>query len=228
MEINAAVATRKSVRAFSDRPVSIHIVREILELAARAPSGSNLQPWHVYGLMGQAREELIRRVKSKLAELPRGEPPEYNIHPPDLCDPYKSRYLRAAGLMYGAIGISRDDMAARQRHLAKNWEFYGAPVGLIFTIHRQMEPGQWADLGMYMQTAMLLARAYGLDTCAQEAWALWPKTLRECLSIPDDEMVVCGMALGHADGQAPVNAFASERVPFDEYATLLDRIEKGK
>src|SRR5271154_6255263 len=100
MHISAAVATRKSIRAFSDRPVSVDIVREILELAARAPSGSNLQPWHVYALMGQAREELIRRVKSKLAELPRGESPEYNIHPPDLCEPYSSRYFRAASLMY--------------------------------------------------------------------------------------------------------------------------------
>ena len=228
MDVSAALATRKSIRAFSDRPVPIRIVREILELSARAPSGSNLQPWRVYALLGQAREELIRRVKSKLAELPRGESPEYNIHPPDLCEPYSSRYFRAASLMYGAIGISREDMGARQRHLAKNWEFYGAPVGLIFTIHRRMEPGQWADLGMYMQSAMLLARGYGLDTCAQEAWALWPRTLRECLSIPDHDMVVCGMALGHSDPHAPVNRFDSERAAFQEYATILDSIEPAK
>jgi nitroreductase len=228
MDVSAALATRKSIRAFRDQPISINIVREILELSARAPSGANLQPWRVYGVMGQAREELIRRVKSKSADLPRGEPPDYHIHPPNLSEPYSSRHFRAAALMYDALGISRDDMAARLRHLAKNWEFYGAPVGLIFTIHRQMEPGQWADLGMYMQSAMLLARDYGLDTCAQEAWALWPKTLRECLHIPDDEIVVGGMAIGYADKSAPVNGFASERVPFQDYATILETIEPGK
>lgn len=224
MDVRSALATRKSVRAFSDRPVPAGIVREILELAARAPSGSNLQPWRVYALLGQARDELVKRVRAKLPHLPRGEPPEYNIHPPDLFEPYQSRYLHAAAHMYRAAGIARDDMSARQRHLAKNWEFYGAPVGLIFTIHRRMEPGQWSDLGMYMQSAMLLARAYGLDTCAQEAWALWPRTLRECLAIPDDDMVVCGMALGYADPAAPVNGFTSERVPFDEYAVILQAI----
>jgi len=227
MDVAAALATRKSVRAFSSRAVPINIVRDILEQSARSPSGSNLQPWRVYALVGQARDELIRRVKSKLPDLPRGEPPEYNIHPPDLFEPYKSRYMRAAALMYHARGIERDDAAARLRHLANNWEFYGAPVGLIFTIHRRMEPGQWADLGMYMQSAMLLARGYGLDTCAQEAWALWPRTVRECLSIPAEDMVVCGMALGYADESAPVNAFVSERVPFQEYAAILETIEPG-
>jgi nitroreductase len=224
MEVSTAVATRRSVRAFSDRPVPVGIVREILESSARAPSGGNFQPWRVYALLGRARDELILRVKSKLSDLPRGEPPEYNIHPPDLCEPYKSRYQHAAGRVYRAAGISRDDVVARQGHLARNWEFYGAPVGLIFTIHRRMEPGQWADLGMYMQSAMLLARGHGLDTCAQEAWALWPRTLRECLPIPDQEMVVCGMALGYADQSAPINGFDSERVPFQEYATILEAI----
>src|SRR5271163_1645897 len=117
MDVRTALATRKSIRAFSDRPVSTGIVREILELSARAPSGANLQPWHVYALLDQAREALIQRVKSKLSDLPRGEPPEYHIHPPGLSEPYSSRYFRAASLMYGAVGISRDDMAARQRHL---------------------------------------------------------------------------------------------------------------
>jgi nitroreductase len=228
MDVRTALATRKSIRAFADRPVSTDLVTEILELSARAPSGANLQPWHVYALVGQAREALIQRVKLKLADLPRGEPPEYHIHPPGLCEPYSSRYFRAAALMYGSIGIARDDMAARQRHLAKNWEFFGAPVGLIFTIHRLMEPGQWADLGMYMKSAMLLARDYGLDTCAQEAWALWPQTLREYLPIPDDHMVVCGMAIGYADRSASINAFASERAPLREYATILDTIDSPR
>jgi nitroreductase len=225
MDVSAALATRKSIRAFSDRPVSTDVIREILALSARAPSGSNLQPWRVYGVVGEAREALIRHVKTKLADLPRGETPEYNIHPPALAEPYSSRYHRAASLVYAAGGFAREDVAARQRHLARNWEFFGAPVGFIFTIHRHMEPGQWADLGMFMQSAMLLARDYGLHTCAQEAWALWPKTLRECLPIAVDEMVVCGMALGYADEAAPINAFTSERVSFQEYATLFETLQ---
>jgi nitroreductase len=222
MDVRSALATRKSIRAFLDRPVAANTVRELLERAARSPSGSNLQPWHVYALMGEARDELLRRVRAQLAALPRGEAPEYRIHPPNLCEPYSSRYFRAASLVYAALGISRDDNPARERHLANNWRFFGAPVGLIFTIHRQMEPGQWADLGMYMQSIMLLARDYGFDTCAQEAWALWPKTLRECLSIPPEQMAVCGMALGFQDPAAPVNHFQSERAPFAEYATILE------
>jgi nitroreductase len=225
MDVSSALATRKSIRAFTDRPVPTATVRELIERSARSPSGSNLQPWRVYALVGQARDALVQRVRAQLKDLPRGEPPERNIHPPNLSEPYSSRYFRAASRVYGALGIAREDMPARARHLARNWEFFGAPVGLIFTIHHRMEPGQWADLGMYMQSLMLLARDHGLDTCAQEAWALWPKTLRECLSLPPEEMVVCGMALGFRDAEAPVNTFVSERAPLDEYATILERIE---
>jgi len=224
MNVDEALASRRSIRAFSDRPVATEVVVGILQRSARAPSGSNLQPWRVYALLGEARAQLIREVKAKLPDLPKGETPEYNIHPPALAEPYTSRYQRAAGLMYAASGIARDDVDARHRHLARNWEFFGAPVGLIFTIHRHMEPGQWADLGMFMQSAMLLARSQGLHTCAQEAWALWPKTLRECLSIPDDEMVVCGMAVGYADEAAPINGFASERADLEEFATILETL----
>jgi nitroreductase len=224
MDVSSALATRKSIRAFTGRPVPTATVRELIERSARSPSGSNLQPWRVYALVGEARNELVRRVKVQLEHLPRGEPPERRIHPPDLCEPYSSRYFRAASRVYGALGIAREDARARAGHLARNWEFFGAPVGLIFTIHRQMEPGQWADLGMYMQSLMLLAREYDLDTCAQEAWALWPKTLRECLSLPPEEMVVCGMAVGFRDAEAAVNTFPSERAPLDEYATILDSI----
>jgi nitroreductase len=228
MNVRSALATRRSIRAFLDQPVAAGTIREIIERAARTPSGSNLQPWHVYVLLGPARDEVIRRVSAQLPSLPRGETPEYRIHPPNLCEPYGSRYFRAASLVYAALGIARDDVTGRERHLANNWRFFGAPVGLIFTIHRQMEPGQWADLGMYMQSIMLLARDYGLDTCAQEAWALWPKTLRACLAIPNEHMVVCGMALGFRDPIAPVNTFESERAPLEEYATVLETIELAR
>ena len=222
MDIKTALATRKSIRAFTNQPVSIDVVKEILERAARAPSGSNLQPWRVHALVDRAREELIRRVYDRMEELPRGEGSEYPIHPANVHDePYHSRYMRASELMYGAAGIERDDKIARQNHLAKNFSFFGAPVGLIFTIDRQMGPGQWLDLGMYLQSVMLLALDHGLQTCAQEAWALWPKLLKECLALPDNEMVVCGMAIGHADMTAPVNNFTSERAAFAEYVTVV-------
>jgi nitroreductase len=228
MDVGAALSSRKSIRAFSDRPVPVELVKELLASCSRAPSGSNLQPWRVYALVGQARDALIAHVKTKLPELPRGESPEYNIHPPGLAHPYSARYARAASLMFTAGGIAREDTAARHRHLARNWEFFGAPVGLIFTIHRHMEPGQWADVGMFLQSLMLLARDHGLHTCAQEAWALWPKTLRECLPIAADEMVVCGMALGYADETAPINGFASERAGFEEFAMILETLGPGK
>lgn len=225
MDIKTALMARKSIRAFTNQPVSIDVVKEILERAARAPSGSNLQPWRVHVLAEQTREELIRRVHDRMEELPRGEGPEYSIHPANVHDePYHSRYMRASELMYGAAGIEREDKVARQKHLAKNFSFFGAPVGLIFTIDRQMGPGQWMDLGMYLQSVMLLALDFGLETCAQEAWALWPNLLKESLALPDNEMVVCGMAIGHADRAAPINNFTSERAPFDEYVTVLEQL----
>jgi len=224
MEADEVFATRRSVRAFTQHPVAPSLVREILERAARAPSGSNLQPWKVYALTGQARDALVRRVRERMVELPHGETPEYPIHPPGLTEPYRSRYARSAKRAFDTLGIRRDDALARQRHLARNWDFFGAPVGLIFTIDRQMGPGQWMDLGMYLQNLMLLARTHGLDTCAQEAWALWPTLVYDCLGIPAQEMLVCGMALGHADPAAPINGLVSERVPFDEYARVLETL----
>jgi nitroreductase len=224
MHVTTAIESRKSVRAFLDRPVSIEVVKEILQLAGRAPSGSNLQPWRVYAVVGPALNELVRHVHSRMPEHPRGEQPEYTIHPPEMGEPYQSRYFRASALLYRTLGISREDIAARQRHLARNWEFFGAPVGLIFTIHRHMQPGQWADLGMFMQSIMLAACAHGLDTCAQEAWALWPKTLKQVLPIGDREIVVCGMALGHADPNAAVNRISSERADLSEILTVVEKL----
>jgi nitroreductase len=224
MDVRTALTGRKSVRAFTDRPVATQTIREILELAARAPSGSNFQPWRVYVLVGQARDEVVRRVHAKSEELARGETPEYAIHPPQIVEPYSSRYFRASAMVYQAAGIEREDTTARRRHLLRNWSFFGAPVGLIFTLGREMGPGQWAGLGMYMQNVMLLARDYGLDTCAQEAWALWPTTLRRALSIPDNEMLFSGMAVGYADHSARINHFTSERAPIHEYVTIIETL----
>jgi nitroreductase len=228
MDVRTALTSRKSVRAFTNRPVPTQTVLEILELAARAPSGSNFQPWRVYVLVGRARDEIVRRVHAKSAELVRGETPEYAIHPPQIAEPYSSRYFRASSMVYKAAGIEREDTTARKQHLLRNWAFFGAPVGLIFTLGREMGPGQWAGLGMYMQSVMLLAKDYGLDTCAQEAWALWPTVLRHALSIPDNEMLFSGMAVGYADPSAPINDFISERAPVHEYITIFETIAPEK
>jgi nitroreductase len=202
--------------------VRLEAVRDILALAARAPSGGNLQPWRVYVVSGAARDELVRRVKAGMASAPMGEKPEYHIYPPELTEPYKARRSRIGEAMYAAMGIPREDRSRRLAHFVRNWEFFGAPTGLIFTIDRQMQQGQWADLGMFMENIMLLAREHGLDTCPQEAWAVWHSILREYLNIPENEMIFCGMALRVADDTAPVNKLESERADIEDFVVVRE------
>jgi nitroreductase len=220
MKVSEALATRKTIRAFRPDPVPREAIERMLTLAARAPSGGNLQPWRVYALLGEARDELVRRVAEKRREHPMGEAPEYHIYPLHLTEPYRTRRFRVGEQMYATMNIPREDKMARLKFFAGNWEFFGAPVGLIFTIDRQMQQGQWADLGMYMQSLMLLAREHGLHTCPQEAWAVWHSTIREYLSVPENEMIFCGMAIGYADETAPVNTLETERATLEEYVTM--------
>ena len=221
MKVSEALDSRLSVRAFLDKPVPEETVREILERASRAPSGGNLQPWHVIVLTGAARERLLDAVARKMPHAPKGEGTEYNIYPPDLKEPYRSRRFRIGEMMYEKLGIPREDKAARLMQFAHNYRFFGAPVGLLFTIDRSMQEGQWADLGMFMQSIMLLAREYGLDTCPQEAWAVWYRTIGELFEIPAEHMLFCGMALGYRDPDAPVNRLRSERAPLTEFARFI-------
>ena len=148
------------------------------------------------------------------------EPMDYDIYPPQLKEPYKSRRSKVAKDMYTLLGIDRSDSVSRMAHFQNNWRFFDAPVGLIFTIDRQMHQGQFVDLGMFMQNIMLLAREKGLHTCAQEAWALWPKTIEEVLQIPSNEMVFAGMALGYADHSDPINRLKTERSELSEFAVF--------
>lgn len=221
MKVSEALDTRLSVRAFLDKPVSEETVREILERASRAPSGGNLQPWHVIALTGAARERLLDTVARRMPHNPKGEGTEYNIYPPDLKEPYRSRRFRIGEMMYEKLGIPREDKTARLMQFANNYRFFGAPVGLLFTIDRTMQEGQWADLGMFMQSIMLLAREYGLDTCPQEAWAVWYKTIDELFGIPKEHMFFCGMALGYRDPDAPVNQLRSERAPAEDFVRFI-------
>jgi nitroreductase len=220
MDVRDAVATRFSCRAFLDRPVAESTVREILERASRAPSGGNVQPWHVHVVTGEQRTALIDLLRPRFAELPRAEGAEYDIFPPDMTEPYKSRRFAVGAQLYQAIDIPYADRAARLRQYARNFELFGAPVGLFFAIDRHMGPPQWSDLGMYMQTVMLLARAYGLHTCPQEAWTHWHKTLSAFLNLPAEHILFSGMALGYGDEDAPINRWQSPREPLDTFARL--------
>ncbi|PWR19259.1 nitroreductase [Zavarzinia aquatilis] len=221
MKVSEALDSRLSVREFLPDPVPVDTIKAILEGAKRAPSGGNLQPWTVYVATGAALDEIKALIRAKLPENPKGEGTEYHIYPPDLTEPYRTRRYRVGEQLYDTIGITRDNKFGRLMQFARNFEFFGAPAALFFAIDRQMQQGQWADLGMFMQSIMLLAREHGLDTCAQEAWAIWHKTLGEHLKMPDNLMLFAGMALGRRDPAHPLNNFRSERAPLEDFVTFL-------
>jgi nitroreductase len=216
MDVSEAVARRISIRAFKPDPVPREVVADILVRAAQAPSGGNLQPWRVYALAGAPLEEF----KALVAANPFGEQSEYDVYPPNLWEPFRTRRFQNGEDLYATIGIPREDKPARLRQLARNGEFFGAPVGLFFALDRKLGPPQWADLGMYMQTVMLLAVERGLDTCPQEYWARYPKTVAAFVGLPDDHMLFSGMALGFRDEAHPINTLKASRDPFEVWAEL--------
>jgi nitroreductase len=216
MNVSEAVSARISIRAFRADPVPGELIREILEAAARAPSGGNLQPWRVYALTG----EPLAALKADVAANPFGEEPEYDVYPPNLWDPLRTRRFECGEDLYATIGIPREDKPARLRQLARNGELFGAPVGLFFCIDRRCGPPQWSDVGMLMQTVMLLAVERGLDTCAQEYWARYPKTVAKAVGLPDDHMLFSGMALGYRDPDAAINTLRTRRDPLEAWAEL--------
>ncbi len=220
MDVRDAVASRYSCRAFLPKPVPEAIVRDLVERAARAPSGGNLQAWRVDVIAGARVEALKALLAPRMGELPAGEGGEYQIYPTALKEPYRSRRFAVGEQLYRAIGVAREDRPGRYRQYANNFQLFGAPVGLFFAIERTMLPAQWADLGGFIQTVMLLARAYGLDTCPQEAWITWQRTMRSFLALPDEWMLFCGMALGYADIEAPINSWRSTREPLEAFATF--------
>ncbi len=220
MNVRDAVASRFSCRAFLPTPIPEQIVRDILEAAARAPSGSNLQPWHVHALAGERLTALKKSIEPRYGDLPRGDGEGYEVFPGKLHEPYRTRRFDVGLQLYNSLGIAYEDRPARLRQYARNLVFFDAPVALFFVIDRALNPAQWADLGMFVQTVMLLARDYDLHTCAQQAWVPWSKTVSEFLSLPPHEMLFCGMALGHADLSAPENCWRSAREPLDRWATF--------
>jgi len=218
MTVTEAVDRRISVRAFRGEPVAEALVREILAAAARAPSGGNLQPWRVYALTGQPLIEL--KAKAAVVMAAGLEEPEYDVYPPNLWEPFRTRRFQCGEDLYAAIDIPRDNRGGRLTQLAKNLDFFGAPVGLFFALDRKLGPPQWSDLGMYMQTVMLLAVERGLDTCAQEFWARLPKTVGSFLNLPDDHMLFSGMALGYRDEAHAINTLRTRREVVEDFAEL--------
>jgi len=219
LTIGEAVAKRRSCRAFLAKPVPMEMVLDIIVRASRAPSGVNLQPWQIHVLHSEKRDALVRRVHELAPEQMLGEGPDYALHP-EMTPTEKARHEGVSAVMYAAAGVDRHDVQSRFAHRLRNWSFFGAPVGLIFTIERRMQPGQWADVGMFAQNIMLLALEHGLETCAQESWALWPDLIRDHLGLGEEHMVYAGMAIGYADLDHPINGFRTERAEPAEFITV--------
>jgi nitroreductase len=216
MNVDEALKRRTSVRAFKPEPVSEALVRDILEVARFAPSGGNLQPWRVIAVTGAEKDAIIALAK---ANLP-GDEGAYPVYPANLWEPYRSRRFKVGEDMYAILGIPREDKAARLMHLAKNFEFFGAPCALFFVTDTRMGHGQWAHLGMFMQSIALAALERGVSSCMQEAWARMRAPLHTHFGLGETELIYCGMALGYADEAAVVNTLRSDRANVDEIASF--------
>jgi nitroreductase len=221
-DADSAITTRQSIRAFLPRQVPRDTVTEILEVAARAPSGTNTQPWKVYVLTGEPRAELSRRVLAAFDDpaLASTHKREYAYYPEKWVSPYVDRRRRIGWDMYGLLGIGKGDFEKTHAQHGRNYSFFDAPVGLMFTIDRILERGSWLDYGMFIQNVMIAARARGLDTCPQAAFLDFHAIIAESVGMPDNEMLVCGMSLGWADPEAIVNTLETAREPVDGFATF--------
>ena len=222
--VDQAITSRRSIRAYLPTPVPRQTIEEILAVAARAPSGTNTQPWKVHVLTGAARQRLSERIcaahddpaqRSQHTE-------EYAYYPTEWRSPYVDRRRKVGWDLYSLLGITKTDKARMHAQHARNYAFFDAPVGLIFTIDRVMQQGSWLDYGMFLQSVMVAARGRGLDTCPQAAFTQFHRIISEELQLPPEEMVVCGMALGHADPKAIENTLVTEREPVAGFARFLE------
>jgi nitroreductase len=221
MEIEKALRDRKSVRAFKSDPVSRAQIEQLLENAALSPSGTNVQPWKVYVAMGPARERLTKELLAYREAHPDDGGKEWPTANKRV-EPYLSRMRKLGKDMYTLLEIPKGDKQANWNQWGRNYEFFDAPVGLIFTIDKDLDRTNWLDIGIFIQSLMLSATAAGLDTCAQGAWNQFYKVTKSVLNIPDNEYVVCGMSLGYADETAPVNTLVSEREPVSNFTHFLE------
>jgi nitroreductase len=217
MNVTEAVHQRKSVRQFLSTPVSDETLKKLLSDASRAPSGGNVQPWRIFVVNGES----MTRLRAHLTTQPPMDAPEYEIYPAGLTEPYRTNRFTIGEQMYATLGIAREDKEGRRRQFAHNNDFFGAPAALFCYVDRQMGLPQWSDLGMFLQTFMLLAVEAGLATCAQEYWSVRHQAVTSFVGAPENEMLFCGMAIGHADESAPINSLVSERMPLDDWARFM-------
>jgi nitroreductase len=216
MNVSEAVASRRSVREYLDRPVDRAVLERVLEKAQNSPSGGNTQPWNAHILTGEPLKKLLEATAAVLPEGTAAHKPEYNIYPPELDGVYNARRFGVGEALYAALEIPRENKLARMLWFAKNFRAFDAPILMLIHTPKYMGPPQWSDIGMWLQTMALLLREEGLDCCFQEAWAIYSPQIRACVDIPDDHIFFCGMAIGYRDPDAPVNNFKVPRAPLDE------------
>jgi nitroreductase len=227
MSVSDLLHSRRSVRGFLNTPVAKQTIVDLLKAASRSPSGTNMQPWRVYVLTGSIKEKLTREVLAKRELEPHREKPpkpfgEYDYNPEPLFEPFLSRRRTVGFGLYQLLGVVKGDRAASWTVAGRNFEFFGAPVGMIFTIDRSLQQGSWLDYGIFLQSLMLAANDVGLGTCAQAAWRHYHDIIRPLVGLPENEIVVCGMSLGYADMNAPANGLVTEREPVEGFATFLE------
>ena len=222
--VDAAITSRRSMRAFLPTPVERETLAQILAVSARAPSGTNTQPWQVHVLTGAPLAELSRRVRAAFDDPAEraSHTEEYTYYPNEWVSPFVDRRRKVGWDLYSLLGIGKADKARMHEQHGRNFHFFDAPVGLIFTIDRVMQQGSWLDYGMFLQNIMVAARARGWDTCPQAAFTQFHRVIRDCLNLPEQQMVVCGMALGFADPAAVENTLVTEREPVSAFAHFHD------
>ena len=220
--VEEAILSRRSLRAFRPDPVPRETLERILALASRAPSGTNIQPWHVYVVAGEARERLCAAMHAQFMQHgEEGWKREYDYYPAKWRDPYLARRRKLGWDLYGLLGIGKGERDKTHRQHARNYLFFDAPVGMVFTLERDLPVGAWLDTGMFLQSLMLAARGFGLDTCPQAAIASAHTVLRRELQIPQQQIVVCGMSLGYARADAVENELVTEREPVAHFARFF-------
>lgn len=222
MKVSEAIEGRQSTRAFdAERPVPQETLLRILSVAGRAPSGSNIQPWHVYVVTGHTKAQITQRCSERYLAGDEGDA-EYHYYPREWREPYIGRRRQTGFGLYGLLGIEKKDTQAVQAYRVRNYQFFDAPVGLFFTIDRDMELGSWIDYGMFLQSVMLGAREQGLETCAQQAFCPYHESVMPLLGAPEGEMLVCGMSLGYAQRDALINTYRTDRIEAEAFTTFVD------
>lgn len=221
MNVSEAVAERMSVRVFLDTPVENKVIEEVLTKAARSPSGGNVQPWRIYVINGESMKKFNAIMEEKLESPDGPDEPEYLMYPPSLKEPYRTTRFKLGEDMYKLLDISREEKPKRLEWQKNNQRFFGAPAAVFCYMDRCMGPPQWSDLGMYLQTAMLLFEEAGLNTCPQESWSLWHQTVTDFVGAPDEEMMFCALAVGYKDSDHPVNSLNADREPFEKFGKFV-------